>query len=578
MPDQPHWTGRGISRAAIHCGHTRSIVSMRGQMTTRRVYAKPFFVREFRRIFSFLQHIPHSVIDWAVDCTMIGGKYRLGVIAHRTPTNSYKEAKGREMKKRSRYSLVVTMFGCLMAVNADATTQTAVALGSDATFVALGNTTVTVTGGGTITGNIGISPGSTFIAGNPAVTVNGTVYASGAIAAQAQADLTTAYNDAAGRQTPVIVAGNIGGQTLTPGLYMSTSSLSISSGTLTLDAQGNPNAVFIFQIASTLTMTSGQQVVLAGSASAANIFWQVGSSATIGTTAVIHGNILAQVSVSLLTGATLDGRALARTGAVTIDTGGGNTVGVPAAAVTAASPVIFPAGTVNNSTATVNSASYLAPVAAGSIASVFGSNLSVGTSGPQITVPLPTTLAQSSFTIGGQLAPMYLASPGQANVQIPWEMAGKTSTTISASVSGTVSNGQIVSLAAFAPGIFTTTMTGAGQGAVLIANTTQVAAPGTPVLRGGYIAIFCTGLGAVTNQPATGAAGPSGPLAYTGTLPTVSIGGVPALVTFAGLAPTLVGLYQVNVLVPAGVSPGNIVPVVMSIGGATSNTVTIAVQ
>jgi uncharacterized protein (TIGR03437 family) len=284
------------------------------------------------------------------------------------------------------------------------------------------------------------------------------------------------------------------------------------------------------------------------------------------------------VSVSVLTGATLDGRALAQTGAVTIDTGGGNTVAVPVTTTTSSAPVIFPAGTTNNFTGTVNDASYLPPVVAGSIAAVFGSNLSVGTSGQQITVPLPTTLAQSSFLIGGQLAPMYLASPGQANVQIPWEMAGKTQTTITATVSGKASNGQFISLAPFAPGIFTMNMTGAGQGAILIAGTAQVAAPGTPALRGGYIAIFCTGLGAVTNQPATGAAGPSAPLAYSATLPTVSIGGVPAFVSYSGLAPTLVGLYQVNAQVPLGVTPGSAVAVVMSISGATSNTVTIAVQ
>jgi uncharacterized protein (TIGR03437 family) len=486
--------------------------------------------------------------------------------------------KARDMKKYNNYLLITTIIGCIMAVNAGATTQTAVALGSDSTFVALAGTTVTVTGGGSITGNVGISPGTTFVAGVPAVTVNGTVYSGGTVAAQAQADLTTAYNDAAGRQTPVIVAGNIGGQTLTPGLYSSTSSLSISSGTLTLDAQGDANAVFIFQIASTLTMTSGAQMILAGGANAANIFWQVGSSATIGTTAVIHGNILAQVSISVLTGATLDGRALARTGAVTIDTGGGNTIGLPATTVSGGSPVIAPAGTTNNFTGTVNAASYQAPVAAGSIAAVFGTNLSVGTSGPQVTVPLPTTLAQSTFTIGGQSAPIYMASPGQANVQVPWEMAGKTSTTISVSVNGSVSNGQLISLAPFAPGIFTMDATGAGQGAILIANTTQLAAPGTPVLRGAYIAIFCTGLGVVTNQPATGVAAPSSPLAFTVSLPTVSIGGVQSLVTYSGLAPTLVGVYQVNVSVPSAVAPGSVVPVVLSIGGSVSNTVTIAVQ
>ena len=149
------------------------------------------------------------------------------------------------------------------------------------------------------------------------------------MAAQAQADLTTAFNDAAGRQTPVIVAGNIGGQTLTPGLYKSTSSLAISSGDLTLDAQGDANAVFIFQIASSFTMTSGRQVILAGGANAANIFWQVGSSAILGTTTVIHGTIMVAISIPMLTGSTLDGRALAQSGAVSIDTGGGSSATVP---------------------------------------------------------------------------------------------------------------------------------------------------------------------------------------------------------------------------------------------------------
>jgi type VI secretion system secreted protein VgrG len=108
--------------------------------------------------------------------------------------------------------------------------------------------------------------------------------------------------------------------TLTPGLYRSTSSLAISSGNLTLDAQGNPNAVFIFQIASTLITSSGLQVILTGGANAANIFWQVGSSATLGTSSVFEGTILAATSITLATGATLDGRALAESGQVSLDT------------------------------------------------------------------------------------------------------------------------------------------------------------------------------------------------------------------------------------------------------------------
>jgi hypothetical protein len=125
----------------------------------------------------------------------------------------------------------------------------------------------------------------------------------------------------------VTLAGNLGGLTLTPGLYKSTSSLEVSSGDLTLDAQGNANAVFIFQMASTLTTTSGRQVILSGGAKASNIFWQVGSSATFGTTSVFKGTIMADQSITLATGATLDGRALARVAAVTMDA---NTVSLPA--------------------------------------------------------------------------------------------------------------------------------------------------------------------------------------------------------------------------------------------------------
>ena len=156
--------------------------------------------------------------------------------------------------------------------------------------------------------------------------MSGAIHAGDPTAAQAQGDLTTAYNDAAGRTVGAItVAGNLGGLTLTPGLYKSTSSLAISSGDLTLDAQGDPNAVFIFQMASTLTTTVGRQVILSGGAKAANIYWQVGSSATLGTISVVKGNILALASITLQTGATLEGRALARTGAVTLDS---NTVGL----------------------------------------------------------------------------------------------------------------------------------------------------------------------------------------------------------------------------------------------------------
>jgi uncharacterized protein (TIGR03437 family) len=136
----------------------------------------------------------------------------------------------------------------------------------------------------------------------------------------------------------------------------------------------------------------------------------------------------------------------------------------------------------------------------------------------------------------------------------------------------------MVPIVPFAPGIFTMNAMGAGQGAVLIAPTAQLAAVGTPVSRGAYISIFCTGLGAVTNQPATGVAAGSSPLSTTLTMPTVTIGGIGAVVSYSGLAPSFAGLYQVNAVVPLGVAPGNAIPVVISAGSVSSNTVTIAVQ
>ncbi len=200
-------------------------------------------------------------------------------------------------------------------------------LGSANAFAVLAGSTVTNTGPSILNGDLGVSPG-TAVTGFPPGTVNGTIHAADSAAAQAKLDLTTAYNDAAGRSTsPISVSGNLGGQTLPPGLYKSTSSLAISSGDLTLDAQGDANAVFIFQMASTLTTTVGRQIILSGGAKAANVFWQVGTSATLGTNSVFQGNILADQSITLTTGATLNGRALTRIGAVALDS---NAITTPA--------------------------------------------------------------------------------------------------------------------------------------------------------------------------------------------------------------------------------------------------------
>lgn len=195
------------------------------------------------------------------------------------------------------------------------------ALGTASTFVILGGSTVTNTGATTvIVGDVGVSPG-TAITGIPTgQPTGGTIHANDATAATAQTDLTVAYNDLAGRAANTTMTGlNMGGRTFRPGVYVWSTSAQLT-GTVTLDAQNDPNAVFIFQIGSTLTTASNAAVLLINGADANNVYFQVGSSATLGTGTVFRGNIVALSSITLNSGAALTGRALARNGAVTLDT------------------------------------------------------------------------------------------------------------------------------------------------------------------------------------------------------------------------------------------------------------------
>jgi hypothetical protein len=200
--------------------------------------------------------------------------------------------------------------------------QNAVPLGTAANFVVLAGSTVTNTGPTIISlGDLGLSPGSAVTGFPPGtLTSPAVMHITDPTAAQAQLDLTTAYNYAAGLPGGAVLAGDMSGLTFTPGLYKTSSTVMLSSGNVTLDAQGNANAVFIFQIGSTLTTLGSTHVILAGGAQAKNIFWQVGSSATLGTNSFFMGTILALQAVTLDTGANLTGRALARNAAVTLDT------------------------------------------------------------------------------------------------------------------------------------------------------------------------------------------------------------------------------------------------------------------
>jgi hypothetical protein len=186
-------------------------------------------------------------------------------------------------------------------------------------FAVLGGSTVTNTGPTIVTGNLGVSPGSAVTGFPPGIVVGGSIHAADAVAAQAQTDLTILYNNLASAPCNTDLTGqDLGGLTLTPGVYCFASSAQLT-GTLTLDAQGNPNAVFIFKIGSTLTTASASSVLLINSASSCGVFWQVGSSATLGTGAALAGSIVALTSITLNTGASVTGRALARNGAVTLD-------------------------------------------------------------------------------------------------------------------------------------------------------------------------------------------------------------------------------------------------------------------
>jgi ice-binding like protein len=191
-------------------------------------------------------------------------------------------------------------------------------LGAAASFAVVGASTVTNTGPTIVNGDLGLSPG-TAVVGFPPGIVTGTIQIANAASLAAQNSITTAYNALAGQACDVNLTGiDLGGLTLTPGAYCFSTSAQLT-GTLTLDALGNAGAVWVFQIGSTLTTASGSRVVFINGGQSCGAFWQVGSSATLGTTTAFSGNVFALASVTMTTGATNSGAVFARTGAVTLD-------------------------------------------------------------------------------------------------------------------------------------------------------------------------------------------------------------------------------------------------------------------
>jgi len=200
--------------------------------------------------------------------------------------------------------------------------QTAPSFGNAKSFAVLASSTITNTGGTIVTGDMGVSPGTAITGFLPGRVLSGTQYSGAAsLAGAAQTDAMALYKDLKGKTTGVVdmTGQDLGNKTLKPGIYKFSSSVGIT-GTLTLDDSGDPNAVFIFQIGSTITTATSSKVVMKSGGKGPNVFWQVGSSATIGTYTTFAGNILALASITMTTGATTTGRLFALTAAVTFDT------------------------------------------------------------------------------------------------------------------------------------------------------------------------------------------------------------------------------------------------------------------
>jgi uncharacterized protein (TIGR03437 family) len=256
----------------------------------------------------------------------------------------------------------------------------------------------------------------------------------------------------------------------------------------------------------------------------------------------------------------------------------GNPSGATGSGASSGSGATGPVVSVSSSNGTsvsgiVNGASYRPAIAPGSIVSIFGTSLAGSTMAAASAV-LPPFLGSVNVFFNGVPAPLFYASKGQINAQVPYGLAAGP---VNVEVDGLAVVRQTSTLSATAPGIFTTNGSGTGAGVILRADDYQLIGQNTPTQAGKYISIYCTGLGELSSPLVQGNPGPNPPLT-TAVIPQVTVGNVDALVTFSGLAPGFAGLYQVNAQIPAGVPAGNAVPVVLTVGGVSSNTVTITVQ
>jgi hypothetical protein len=279
--------------------------------------------------------------------------------------------------------------------------QPPVALGTAARFAVLAGNSVVNTGATVVTGDLGVTPGVT-VTGFPPGNVTGTVHVDDPAAVQAQSDFAIAYNDVASRTPTATVPTDLGATTLTPGVYTSVSGTFSNTGNLTLDAQGDPDAVFIFQTVSTLLTAAASTVTLTGGAQARNVFWQVGTSATLGAGSTLAGTILALASVTIGADTIIAGRVLARDGTVTLDT---DTITRPAGTLSISVPQSANLGSAKAGSAQVSA----------KLGAVTVTDTRYGPDGAWT-----ATVSSTPFTTGGATAPETIAksrisySPGAA--------------------------------------------------------------------------------------------------------------------------------------------------------------------
>ncbi len=375
---------------------------------------------------------------------------------------------------------------------------------------------------------------------------------------------------------------------------VNTSGLAVGAynGTITVTApntQGSPQAISVaLQITASGTLAlSTQQLtfesVAGGPAPSSQTVNITGSSGTMNWAAVVTGGNAPWLSLGAASGTT--------PGTLTVSV---NPQGFPAGRLEATvsisstdasnSPQTFKvvytigAGPAVPAGGVVNAASFAqgVAVAPGALVSIFGSNFGVTSPVGASSLPLPTTLGNVKVTMGGFAAPLVFVSASQINCQVPYELAGQTTTSVVVQAGTASSAPSTMALAASAPGIFTATLSGRTQGAILNKDS-SLNTPANPAKAGEIVQIFATGPGPLANTPKSGEAAPGSPLATTVTNPVVLIGGKAAEVVFSGLTPGLVGLWQINVVIPADVTPGDAVTVQVQHGGVSSNTTILAV-